>query len=168
MPLTAELRDALIERAVEVRRLIESVEVVRRNLTVGDGTQEHIYKVKLISKSKMHEVDQPRRDQVPWVCPARFVRKTKTWRIDPPHLMADSTRITFSSSSVGMFMVCHPSRKTECPVCDSCSACFCRKSAIRGYCARMIACISSVGAFATDDTHVKRISSGARPDAFAV
>ena len=56
MPLTAELRDALIERAVEVRRLIDSVEVVRRNLTVGNGTQEHIYKVKLISKSKMHEL----------------------------------------------------------------------------------------------------------------
>ena len=41
---------------LEVRRVIESVEVVRRNLTVGDGTQEHVYKVKLISKGRMHEL----------------------------------------------------------------------------------------------------------------
>jgi hypothetical protein len=40
----------------KVRRVIESVEVVRRNLTVGDGTQEHVYKVKLISKGRMHEL----------------------------------------------------------------------------------------------------------------
>jgi len=60
---------------LEVRRVIESVEVVRRNLTVGDGTQEHVYKVKLISKGRMHELlarhvglfepEPPRAAQVP-------------------------------------------------------------------------------------------------------
>jgi hypothetical protein len=41
---------------IEVRRAIESVEIVRRNLTTGDGTQEHVYKVKLINKGRMQEL----------------------------------------------------------------------------------------------------------------
>jgi len=41
---------------IEVRRAIESVEVVRRNLTAGDGVQEFVHKVKLVSKSKMQEL----------------------------------------------------------------------------------------------------------------
>ena len=39
-----------------MRRAIVSIEVVRRNLTAGDGTVEHVHKVKLIEKGKMHEL----------------------------------------------------------------------------------------------------------------
>jgi len=38
---------------LEVRRAIESVEVVKRNLTAGDAVQEYVHKVKLVSKAKM-------------------------------------------------------------------------------------------------------------------
>jgi len=41
---------------LHVRRAIVSVEVVRRNLTAGDGAQEFVYKVKLIDKGRMHEL----------------------------------------------------------------------------------------------------------------
>jgi phage terminase small subunit len=41
---------------LEVRRAIVSVEVVKRNLTAGDGIIEHVHKVKLIDKGRMHEL----------------------------------------------------------------------------------------------------------------
>jgi len=41
---------------LHVRRAIVSVEVVKRNLTAGDGAQEFVYKVKLIDKGRMHEL----------------------------------------------------------------------------------------------------------------
>ena len=41
---------------LEVRRAIVSVEVVRRNLTAGDGTVEHVHKVKLIDKARMQQL----------------------------------------------------------------------------------------------------------------
>ena len=41
---------------LHVRRAIVSVEVVKRNLTAGDGAQEFVYKVKLIDKGKMQEL----------------------------------------------------------------------------------------------------------------
>jgi phage terminase small subunit len=44
------------ELPIEVRRAAESVKVVRRNLTAGDGTQEYVFEVKLVSKSKMQEL----------------------------------------------------------------------------------------------------------------
>jgi hypothetical protein len=41
---------------LSVRRAIVSLEVVRRNLTVGDRTVEYVHKIKLIQKGKMHEL----------------------------------------------------------------------------------------------------------------
>jgi phage terminase small subunit len=41
---------------LHVRRAIVSIEVVKRNLTSGDGTMEYVYKVKLIDKGRMHEL----------------------------------------------------------------------------------------------------------------
>ena len=38
---------------LQVRRAIVSVEVVRRNLTAGDGTVEYVHKVKLIDKGRI-------------------------------------------------------------------------------------------------------------------
>jgi hypothetical protein len=40
----------------QVRRAIVSVEVAKRNLAAGDGTQEYVHKVKLIDKGRMHEL----------------------------------------------------------------------------------------------------------------
>jgi phage terminase small subunit len=40
----------------QIRRAIVSVEVVKRNLTAGDGAQEFVHKVKLIDKGRMHEL----------------------------------------------------------------------------------------------------------------
>jgi phage terminase small subunit len=39
-----------------VRRCIVSVDVIKRNLTAGDGTVDTVLKVKLIDKGRMHEV----------------------------------------------------------------------------------------------------------------
>jgi phage terminase small subunit len=41
---------------LEVRQAVVSIEVVRRNLTAGDGTVEHVHKVKLVDKGKMLEL----------------------------------------------------------------------------------------------------------------
>jgi len=41
---------------LHVRRAIVSVEVVKRNLTAGDGAQEFVYKVKLIDKGPARHV----------------------------------------------------------------------------------------------------------------
>lgn len=39
-----------------VRRAIVSIEVVKRNLTAGDGAVDTVYKIKLIDKAKMLEI----------------------------------------------------------------------------------------------------------------
>lgn len=39
-----------------VRRCIVSIEVVKRNITGGDGETDEVYKVKLIDKGRMHEI----------------------------------------------------------------------------------------------------------------
>jgi len=41
---------------LHLRRCITSIEVVKRNLASGDGTQECVYKVKFIDKGKMQEL----------------------------------------------------------------------------------------------------------------
>jgi len=45
-----------LERLRRFARGQQSIEVVRRNLTAGDGTVEHVHKVKLIDKGRMHEL----------------------------------------------------------------------------------------------------------------
>ena len=47
---------AVHEMPLHVRRAIVSVEVVKRNLTAGDGAQEFVHKVKLVDKGRMHEL----------------------------------------------------------------------------------------------------------------
>jgi phage terminase small subunit len=41
------------ELPLHIRRAIVSVEVVKKNLTAGDGLVEHVHKVKLIDKGRM-------------------------------------------------------------------------------------------------------------------
>jgi len=41
---------------LHLRRCITSIEVVKRNVAAGDGTQEYVHKVKFIDKGKMHEL----------------------------------------------------------------------------------------------------------------
>jgi phage terminase small subunit len=58
----AELFDArgnllpVVMMPPHVRRAIQSVEVVKRNLTSGDGKVDEIWRIKLIDKGRMHEV----------------------------------------------------------------------------------------------------------------
>lgn len=58
----AELFDArgnllpVVMMPPHVRRAIVSVEVVKRNLSSGDGLVDEIWKVKVIDKGKMHEI----------------------------------------------------------------------------------------------------------------